>query len=87
MVLAMIRALGKRPRDTLVKIINHVLNLEIDKFKLAHGRIPSCLRLGRKQLASLLELDEEHTCAMAGPVNYREIPVEAVDEEWHLAVG
>jgi hypothetical protein len=69
-----------------VKIINHVLNLEIDKFKLAHGRCPSVMRLGRKHLASLLELDEEHASAIAGPVNYREIPIEAVDEEWHLAV-
>jgi hypothetical protein len=70
-----------------VKIINHVLNLEIDKFKLAHGRIPSVMRLGRKHLASLLELDEEHARAIEGPVNYREIPIEPVDEEWHLAVG
>ena len=69
-----------------MKIINHVLNLEIDKFKLAHGRSPSFLRLGRKQLASLLELDDEHA-SLIGSVNYREIPIQAVDEEWHLAAG
>ena len=67
-----------------MKIINHVLNLEIDKFKLAHGRSPSCLRRGRKQLASLLDLDAE-PADVVGPFNYREIPIEVVDEEWHLA--
>ena len=70
-----------------MKIIIHVLNLEIDKFKLAYGRTPSVMRLGRKQLASLLELDEECGGGIAGPVNYREIPIEPVDEEWHLAVA
>jgi hypothetical protein len=81
----MMLAVGKRPRNPLVKIINHVLNLEIDKFKLAHGRRPTVMRLGRMHLASLLELED--TGANSGPVNYREIPIEAVDEEWHLAVG
>ncbi len=70
-----------------MKIIIHVLNLEIDKYKLAHGRKPSVMRLGRKQLASLLELDEGYGAGISGRVNYQEIPIEAVDEEWHLAVG
>jgi hypothetical protein len=68
-----------------VKIINHVLNLEIDKFKLAHGRVPSVMRLGRKQLASLLESDELRVPGHTRII-YREIPIEAVDEDWHLAV-
>ena len=68
-----------------MKIINHVLNLEIDKFKLAHGRVPSVMRLGRKHLASLLESDE-HCVPGCARMIYREIPIEAVDEDWHLAV-
>jgi hypothetical protein len=68
-----------------VKIIKHVLNLEIDKFKLAHGRAPSVMRLGRKQLASLLESDEHRVPGCTSMI-YREIPIEAVDEDWHLAV-
>ena len=69
-----------------MKIINHVLNLEIDKFKLAHGRVPSVMRLGRKQLASLLESDEHCVPQGCTRMIYREIPIEAVDEDWHLAV-
>ena len=68
-----------------MKIIIHVLNLEIDKFKLAHGRTPSVMRLGRLQLASLQEVDEHRGCE-ALPSNYREIPIEPVDEDWHLAM-
>jgi hypothetical protein len=70
-----------------MKIIIHVLNLEIDRFKLAYGRRPSVMRLGRKHLASLLELGEEFAVATSGTVNYREIPIEAVDEDWHLGVA
>jgi hypothetical protein len=74
--------------ELAVKIINHVLNLEIDKFKLAHGRAPSVMRLGRKQLASLLESDDDHrTPQGCTRIIYREIPIEAVDEDWHLGVG
>jgi hypothetical protein len=69
-----------------VKIINHVLNLEIDKFKLEHGRVPSVMRLGRKQLASLLECDDHCTLQGCTRIIYREIPIEAVDEDWHLGV-
>ena len=70
-----------------MKIINHVLNLEIDKFKLEHGRVPSVVRLGRKQLASLLELDDDDALQGSTPIIYREIPIVPVDEEWHLGVS
>ena len=69
-----------------MKIINHVLNLEIDKFKLEHGRTPSVMRLGRKQLASLLETTEQAVLQGCNRIIYREIPIEAVDEDWHLGV-
>jgi hypothetical protein len=72
--------------ETAVKIINHVLNLEIDKFKLEHGRVPSVMRLGRKHLASLLESDDEYALQGSTPIIYREIPIVPVDEDWHLAV-
>jgi hypothetical protein len=69
-----------------MKIMNHVLNLEIDKFKLEHGRVPNVMRLGRKQLASLLESNEEYALQSNIPIIYREIPIVPVDEDWHLAV-
>lgn len=69
-----------------MKIINHVLNLEIDKFKLEHGRAPSVMRLGRKQLESLLEGDASRVHQGCERIIYREIPIEAVDEDWHLAI-
>lgn len=68
-----------------MKIINHVLNLEIDKFKLEYGRLPSVMRLGRMQVASLLDGDADN--AQSCRMNYRDIPIELVDEEWHLGIG
>jgi hypothetical protein len=70
-----------------VKIINHVLNLEIDKFKLEYGRQPSVMRLGRKQVASLLDVEEGWEEQMSCRMNYRDIPIEVVDEDWHLGIA
>jgi hypothetical protein len=74
-------------RSGLVTLIIHVLNLEIDKFKLEHGRRPCVMRLGRKQMASLLALDEAFGVHKSEGINYRNIPVEQVDEDWHLVVA
>lgn len=70
-----------------MRVIIHMLNLEIDKFKLAHGRKPSVMRLGRKQMTSLLQLHEESGAPTCGTVNYQEIPIEEVDADWFLACG
>jgi hypothetical protein len=86
--LVIIRLARERLREVhFVKIILHILNLEIDKYKLAYGCKPNVMRLGRRQLASLLELDQGYATGISGLVNYREIPIEAVDEECYLAVG